>query len=144
MQNRAIDSRFRNTIVCIDSYEEKVLYGRMYNPYIEGEIPFRSTIGFIEAMEGMLEQMNFPQAYEEKRTFARFSKEENEGYVVQNCPTERQGKLATFELKIFFRQNASWQGTLCWLEEKREESFRSALELFVLMNSALAGCSKGV
>ena len=66
VQNRAIDSRFRNTIVCIDSYEEKVLYGRMYNPYIEGEIPFRSAIGFIEAMEGMLEQMNFPQAYEEK------------------------------------------------------------------------------
>ncbi|NLW65775.1 MAG: hypothetical protein GXY26_06040, partial [Clostridiales bacterium] len=37
-----------------------------------------------------------------------------------------------------FRQNASWQGVITWAEDRREESFRSALELVFLMDSALA------
>ncbi len=134
MQNRVVGNRFRNTTVCVDSYEEKVLCGCIYNPYLEGEINFRSTMQFIETMEGMFERMNFPQAYEEKRTFTKL---EGEEYQVKSCLEEHQGKLATFELKIFFRQNASWQGTLNWIEEKREESFRSVLELLLLLNSAL-------
>ena len=49
----------------------------------------------------------------------------------------REGALCTFAVRILFRQNASWQGSVIWLEEKREESFRSALELVLLMDSAL-------
>ena len=49
----------------------------------------------------------------------------------------REGKLGTFALRVLFRQNASWQGSVTWLEENREESFRSALELIWLIDSAL-------
>jgi hypothetical protein len=49
---------------------------------------------------------------------------------------QRSGKLATFSMRVMFRQNASWQGSVTWLEEKREESFRSTLELLMLMHSA--------
>jgi hypothetical protein len=38
---------------------------------------------------------------------------------------------------VLFRQNASWQGSITWMEGKQEQSFRSALELIFLMNSAL-------
>jgi hypothetical protein len=40
-------------------------------------------------------------------------------------------------VRVLFRQNASWQGSLTWLEEGKEESFRSVLELLLLMHSAL-------
>ena len=50
-----------------------------------------------------------------------------------------RGELATFAVRIIFRQNASWQGSVVWLEGEREESFRSALELVLLMDSALRG-----
>ena len=40
-------------------------------------------------------------------------------------------------MKVIFRQNASWQGTVLWLEANREESFRSVLEFALLLNSAL-------
>ena len=51
----------------------------------------------------------------------------------------KDGKKATFLIKILFRQNASWQGSVAWLEGKREQSFRSALELLFLMDSVLSG-----
>ena len=37
-----------------------------------------------------------------------------------------------------FRQNASWQGNVTWVEKGIEESFRSALELIMLMDSSFA------
>ena len=40
-------------------------------------------------------------------------------------------------MRILFRQNASWQGSVTWLEGGRDESFRSVLELLLLMHSAL-------
>ena len=40
-------------------------------------------------------------------------------------------------MKVIFRQTASWQCTVLWLEANREESFRSVLEFALLLNSAL-------
>lgn len=52
------------------------------------------------------------------------------------------GKLATFYVRILFRQNASWQGTVLWSEGGQEERFRSALELALLLDSALEQVSE--
>ena len=49
----------------------------------------------------------------------------------------RRGALATFRLRILFRQNSSWQGFVSWVEGRQEESFRSTLELLMLLDSAL-------
>ena len=45
--------------------------------------------------------------------------------------------LATFKVKVLFRQNASWQGKIEWIEENMETSFRSVLEFVKLIDSAL-------
>ncbi|MCR5830089.1 MAG: hypothetical protein K6F93_07080 [Lachnospiraceae bacterium] len=47
------------------------------------------------------------------------------------------GKKATFLVNVLYRQNATWQGTVTWVEGEKKMSFRSALELFVLMESAM-------
>ena len=47
------------------------------------------------------------------------------------------GELATFAVRVLFRQNTSWQGSITWCEGKREEPFRSVLELILLMSTAL-------
>ncbi|MBQ3122632.1 MAG: hypothetical protein IJC14_00585 [Firmicutes bacterium] len=57
--------------------------------------------------------------------------------MVNETERKKSGKLATFNIKILFRQNASWQGLCGWLEGKQEQSFRSVLELFFLLHSAL-------
>ena len=51
----------------------------------------------------------------------------------------QSGKCGTFAMRVYFRQNASWQGSVSWLEGDREERFRSVLELAFLLNSALSG-----
>ena len=49
----------------------------------------------------------------------------------------QNGAVATFSMRILFRQNSSWQGSLTWIEGNQEEYFRSVLELIVLMENAL-------
>lgn len=49
-----------------------------------------------------------------------------------------RGEKATFVVQVQFRQNASWQGTISWTEEKKTRRFRSALEMLKLMDEALS------
>lgn len=44
---------------------------------------------------------------------------------------------STFIVQIQFCQNSSWQGTVAWTEQKKEQRFRSALELIRLIDEAL-------
>lgn len=47
------------------------------------------------------------------------------------------GKRGTFLLNIYNRQNATWQGTVTWVDMNEKQQFRSALELIKLIESAL-------
>jgi len=46
-------------------------------------------------------------------------------------------KKATFTIQIQFTRNATWQGTISWLEGKKTQSFRSELEMLKLMSEAV-------
>ncbi|MBC8529389.1 hypothetical protein H8699_08115 [Christensenellaceae bacterium NSJ-44] len=46
------------------------------------------------------------------------------------------GKKATFMVQVQYRENASWQGQITWVEANQTRNFRSALELIKLMDSA--------
>ncbi|RJE47617.1 MULTISPECIES: hypothetical protein [unclassified Dehalobacter] len=50
--------------------------------------------------------------------------------------TESSNTEASFLIRIQYRQNASWQGTIQWLEEKKTKQFRSELEMMMLINEA--------
>lgn len=43
----------------------------------------------------------------------------------------------SFVVEIKSQENHTWQGTITWVEGKKKENFRSALELIRLMDSAL-------
>lgn len=136
MQNKMRGNEYRTTLVCVDGYEHGVLAGRMYNPYLAGGESFQSLMEFLRRMETMLDEMRFPQAFSAARTF----QEPPERIMcAPPDPEPQEGKRATFAVRVIFRQNATWQGSVTWLEGGREESFRSALELVLLMDSALAG-----
>mgnify|MGYP004495654701 FL=1 len=46
-------------------------------------------------------------------------------------------KTETFILNIYNRQNATWQGSVTWVEKKEKQQVRSALELLKLIERAL-------
>lgn len=133
-QDKLRGNEYRSTTVCIDSYKSSVPVGRIYNPALSGGGDFYGTMQFILRMDALLDGMNFPQPFMETRSFNR---REKRLPVFSTNAEIRHGSLATFIIRIFFRRNASWQGSVIWLESGREESFRSALELMVLADSAL-------
>ena len=134
MQVKQWGNEYRTTTVCVDSYENQVLVGRFYNPHYPDGIKFHGVMDFLLKMEEMLDQMNFPQAFSDVRTFTKTS-------IIPSRETQevriQKGEIATFALRVLFRQNTSWQGSVGWLEGEREESFRSVLELLFLVNSAV-------
>ena len=134
MPTKQWGNAYRTTVVCVDDYTDRILRGRIYNPHLPEGTAFRSTVDFLLRMEDLLDDMRFPQSFAAVRTFGA----PPERTVSQpEPPGRRVGQRATFAVRVLFRQNASWQGSLTWLEEDREESFRCVLELLLLMHSAL-------
>ena len=43
----------------------------------------------------------------------------------------------SFIVDITHQQNASWQGTVTWVDKNKTQSFRSALELIRLIDSTI-------
>lgn len=135
MQERPRGNEYRTTIVCVDSYTDGVPVGRFYNPCCSEGKTFQSLSQFLVKMEDMLDTMQFPQSFTALRTFMEPIDEPGSSTDQQT----QEGKAGTFAVRILFRQNASWQGSVAWLEGKREERFRSVLELVLLMDGALRG-----
>ena len=133
MTQRVWGEGYRTTLVCVDTFEKGVPRGWFFNPYMKSEQRFESLIQFLQGMETVLDSMDFPKAFQAVRTFAPLPN--------SNAPPGAEispvGKRATFAVRILFRQNASWQGSVTWLEGKSEQSFRSTLELILLMSTAL-------
>ena len=121
-------------VVCVDSYNDKILEGRIYNVLRDSSVPFKSAMDMLVKLEMLLDEAKLVQSYSVKRVFAPNMAS---GSLVQAGSVE-DGKLATFSLKILFRQNASWQGSVLWCDKNSEESFRSVLELLMLMDNALS------
>ncbi len=124
----------RRMFVCIDNYENNNPAGRFCSPDGKEQLPFQSLTQLLSIMEHRLNITKFPQAFEELRSFgaprtAPFSEDSDTPLT--------SGSLATFTVRVMFRQNASWQGSILWQEGKQEESFRSVLEMIFLLDSAL-------
>ena len=134
MQSRICGNEYRRTMVCIDSYENGVPAGRFYNPFFPEGKTFSSLTQFLIGMEDALNAMNFPQSFAVARSF---SGAHGQRKALRPEGDAHTGILATFAIRLIFRQNASWQGSITWLEGEVEQSFRSVLELILLMDSAL-------
>ena len=123
----------RRMTVCVDAYEGGVMKGRFYNAFQEME-HFESLVQFLIGIETILEEQQTPQSYTALRRFSDLLPENELKIPPKRI---RKGDRATFEVQVLFRQHSSWQGVIIWKERKTEQSFRSVLELIMLMDSAL-------
>lgn len=130
----------RRITVCVDSYDDGVLKGRFYNAYQEMEC-FDSLMQFLMGVEAVLEEQQVPQSYTTLRKFSDYVPT-GDGTVASR--RIRNGEKATFEMQVLFRQHTSWQGVIIWKDRKMEQTFRSVLELALLMDSALRTQKEGV
>ena len=119
----------RSTTVCIDSYQDGIFRGRFYGPDGAEQL-FLSLSRFLV----MMEQRDVPQSDTSRRSFSSMIPPPAAILYRTGIP---RGRKATFSLQILFRRHTSWQGKILWQDRRREQSFRSVLELILLMDSAL-------
>ena len=119
-------------VLYVDSYENGVPQGHMYLGQ-EG-YRFDSLSQLLLRAEQLLERSGGVKSFTTPRTFS-LVRPLSDAF----CDAERlsRGTAATFEMRVLFRQHASWQGELLWLEKNTRQSFRSVLELITLLDSAL-------
>lgn len=70
MDARSYGEELRTTLVCVDSYDDGVLRGRFYNPYLLAGTTFLSLSQFLQEFEQALDHIDFPKAFTITRTFA--------------------------------------------------------------------------
>lgn len=131
----------RNAILLsVASYENKEISGTAVCPALHRRCVFSNLTQLLLKMEDMLNELNTPQRAMELRTFGSWRE--------QPSPQEERESagpvLATMKVTVLFRQNASWQGTVEWTEQRMEAHFRSVLELIMLMDSALTAAQDSV
>ena len=111
-------------IVRITSYDYKRPCGTLTGPNWGKPVSFNSLMQLLLAMDAFMDRENLPQRAEEHRTFGAAAPPQTpeEG-------SEEAEPLATFQIRVLFRQNASWQGSLVWVEKNMDAQFRSVMEL---------------
>ena len=135
-RDRLYGEEYWTILLCVDNYEDRILKGRFYHQTHPDGSTFYGIIDLLLKIETVLDSICLPQQFAEARRFAHCSPAPCKLYRPQ-WGTSMRGCLATFSLRVRFRQNASWQGTLVWLERKDELHFRSVLELIHMIDSAL-------
>lgn len=122
-------------LVCVDAWGPKGCSGRYTSPALGESGTFRDLGRLLMHLESCLNIHDQPQSFCVPRQFT----DGPELWPSQEPPQRiRPGNLATFHIRIRFRRNASWQGTVTWLERHKTMPFRSALELLGLMDSVLS------
>lgn len=104
--------------------------------------PFNDFGHMILELDCLMDTLGTPQAYMERRSWVprrdKGRQRVKDTGRAGKKPLLRYGKKATFVLYVYFRKNATWQGELNWIEEKRFVMFCSTLELLHLLESAAA------
>ena len=135
-------SRAKNAIrICVDAVGSGTFRGRLYHRYAPTPILFAGAEQLLLAAESLFDTWNYPQPGLLARSFSpRPAKRGNTRMDRQPIErlSEHAGGRATFTVQVTYRQNATWQGTICWKEKRGQVSFRSFLEMLLLMQEAVA------
>lgn len=113
--------------VVVRNYEDYILSGDISHPSVEYRKYFKNEFDIKEEIEYMLNPL--PQG------------EQTQTVITPRSMTIVTGNYgpATFVVRVLFRRNATWQGTICWKEARCQVNFRSFLELILLMQNAVIG-----
>ena len=130
--------------VAVDEYEEGRIAGSVYSQRLTEPFFFRNMSDLLLKIEDLLDDQDFPRAFQRKRKFDKAAdptpqtsgaqpREGETGYLSAEAVNQAQGKFCAFDLHIMTRQNTSWQGFVDWLDGTEKTAFNSVLELLRLL-----------
>ena len=132
-------------VICIDGANGVNEPGRLYSCYSREPDRFEDQYQLLLLMEQVMEKINYPQSSVALRQYGKKEgKKEPVAYAMRERPAkvmeqtellEYRGGQATYAVRVQYRQNATWQGELVWLEHNEARSFTSELEMLKLIDS---------
>ncbi len=139
LQDDFISSNISRFKILVNKTDDFDISGTLYNEYYELTMKFHGIREFFGSLDQFFDFVNFPQSSHEHRTFGLIRNKRKE--VPKTMKKEKLevevGDKATFTVHVQFRQNASWQGTIQWIEGNKTQRFRSELEMLKLMTNAI-------
>lgn len=140
MVNMPLNAKPSGAVLCIDDVSGYDFSGRLKGGFGDEVYIFKSLTEAVGILEMLFDMHRFPQSTMEKRSFLgknAFSKNMEDIMQDKQNNTAENGKKATFIVNVQFRQNATWQGTIQWVEKQKTQRFRSELEMIKLMDEAI-------
>ena len=137
----------------IDRYNGNDWNGKIYTRLNKEAINFRNIGEMLDVLENIWNTIGYPQESMVNRRFSTQEKLASKKELVRVSYFEdgtkdkikvelseadmekRRGEQDTFIVRIQYRQNATWQGHVTWVDENKTVPFRSALELIKLIDS---------
>lgn len=135
--------------ICIEDLEDGVIHGTMQNHYQQRPVEFWGLDQLFRLAQAAMDKLDYPQCSVRRRSFSgcgtqrgrqeeylRLRKEAEAGCCV--FPQE-PGACAAFEVRIYRRANATWQGSVTFYDRRQrgQMEFRSALELMLAMQDEM-------
>lgn len=131
-------------VIEVYTYDCGEMSGILRNALFGGFFPFSSAMGLVKLMESLYDELAFPQSAVNYRSFFTRSRKQQKKEPISMASREEQNEkktlgsgIAKFIVHVQFRQNATWQGTIQWVDEDRVQHFRSTLEMLKLIDEAL-------
>lgn len=142
-QNRQY-SLLSSVLVCINSFELHEPVGVLYTVTQPEPIAFNGAIQLCNIMDEYFTANKAPQQTHEYRSFSSKKQKSTEENTMAEIITQSElpnenGQKGTFIVYVQFRQNASWQGQIQWVDGKKTQKFRSTLEMLKLIDEAVGG-----
>lgn len=135
----------------------KVLFARsdgntdfsVVNLYTGRQSKPHSIWEFINSIETDLSSNRFPQSAIQYRSWGAQSEAKPQRGLVLDMESKKSGNVipegnSTFIIQVLYRQNATWQGTIQWLEGRSTRLYRSVNELLKLMSEAIELTARGL
>lgn len=139
-KHSGMPNSYRYSTVCLDSYEERELQGRLYHSSQEQGLEFHSTIEFLQLVEMICDSISYPKASVDRRAFLK----DGRGKMLLAYDRDRGGGIefgrqCTLILKVENRSYASWQGEVQWVARGERRRFASTKELLRMLDQELTG-----
>ncbi|MDD3242612.1 MAG: hypothetical protein PHD32_02675 [Eubacteriales bacterium] len=138
-EQRRYPAIYEQVHIGVTGRENREIQGWMVHPGTGRTWTFGSMVALMELLEGLFDLLDYPQPTHRLRAFAQEGavdgKEKN--MMEKAKESGAAAEKPTFVVKVQYRQNATWQGSIQWLEANLTRNFRSTLELIRLMDEAV-------
>jgi len=127
-------------IVMVDRYENADITGQVLDQSTGYLCDFHSLVKLPAIMDKLCDKYKLPQKTHQLRGFSYSDSRKDIDGGDDKMAEEKvpeKGAKATFLVTIRYRQNATFQGSIKWLEANEERNFRSELEMIKLIDDAV-------